>query len=450
MAGKSSDDKSIWRPLAHKLSSFFPRLRSSKSRAKINANASDKPPHPNSNSNPTRFQPLEVQSNALEGLHLPNGWLVNPANVDKQRQRLSSPIDTCPGGLDADHLDSPDIHPLVLQKVTEIHQYEHHEDAEPLTEEGKEKARQSALTTLTTPETSAPSVLDRGRPVEARHLIPQPKNVKNNRKSLPLEWEMVSRVSLDSHASNSLHPTPMSPGTNVEANPSSQIKELSTWAAAHRRRSTIREVTATSPTAETFPAAPAAPALKTLQIPINGQSLLKRHSYQGNPSMMSTSAPTANTSAPRSISATSKQTGSVSDRMSWIKALEEKKANPNRDLASLPKRAGSVSDKLAMFEKRGVSVASSKHLYPPTRTNSSSHLSATGRESLFSADSSTAAPSPRTSVDTARTNNRAPSVMSYYDESFREKLELLVKQESEENKTSGQAPSQAPSSVVEE
>ncbi|KAF5002771.1 hypothetical protein FGRMN_169 [Fusarium graminum] len=435
MTGKE-DDKSLWRPLAHKLSCFFPRLRSRKSRAKLNA-ASEKPSQPS----PTRFKPLEVQSNALEGLHLPNGWLVNPANSDKQRQRLSSPIDTCPAAQDANHPDAPEIHPLVLQKLPEIHQYEHHEEADSSTGGAdKEKARESSLAALTTAEPSAPSVLDRGRPVEARHLIPQPKNVKHNRKSLPLEWEMVSRVSLDSHASNSLRPTSMSPGSTMEVNATSQIKELSTWAAAHRRRSTIREVAATSPTEATFegsmgpPPPPAPKPVQTLQIPLNGPSLLKRHSYQGPPTMNGAGAkPTENTSAPRSISATRKQTGTLNDRLSWIKALEEKEnAKPNKELTSLPKRAGSVSDKLAMFEKRGVSAASTKHLYPPTRTNSSSHLSTTGRESVFSMDS---APSARTSVDTARTNPRAASVMSHYDDSFREKLESLVGQESEENKT---------------
>ncbi|KAM0338678.1 hypothetical protein ACHAPU_011235 [Fusarium lateritium] len=438
MAGKE-DDKSLWRPLAHKLSCLFPRLRSRKSRAKLNA-ASEKPPH----QSPTRFKPLEVQSNALEGLHLPNGWLVNPANSDKQRLRLSSPIDTCPPGQDAHEPDTPEIHPLVLQKLPEIHQYEHREEADSSAEGAeKDKARESSLAALTTTEPSAPSVLDRGRPVEARHLIPQPKNVKHNRKSLPLEWEMVSRVSLDSHASNSLRPTFMSPGSTLEANATSQIKELSTWAAAHRRRSTIREVVATSPTEASFegsmgppppPPPPAPKPVQTLQIPLNGPSLLKRHSYQGSPTMTGAGAKTAdNASAPRSISATTKQTGTLNDRLSWIKALEEKEnAKPNKELTSLPKRAGSVLDKLAMFEKRGISAASTKHLYPPTRTNSSSHLSTTGRESVFSMDS---APSARTSVDTARTNPRAPSVMSYYDESFREKLESLVGQESEENKT---------------
>ncbi|PCD31436.1 hypothetical protein AU210_011090 [Fusarium oxysporum f. sp. radicis-cucumerinum] len=115
-----------------------------------------------------------------------------------------------------------------------------------------------------------------------------------------------------------------------------------------------------------------------------------------------------------------------------MRKLEEKEnTKPNNDLTALQKRAGSVSDKLAMFEKKNLSVtsASSKRLQLPAR-NTSSQYSASVRESIFSADGSAYAPSPRTSMDTARTS----SVMSYYDDSFREKLESIVGQEPEANK----------------
>ncbi|KAJ4246066.1 hypothetical protein NW762_013811 [Fusarium torreyae] len=445
MAGKDSNEKPLWRPLAHKLSSLLPRRRSGKAKSRVDASHLDE----TSQRTSSDFRPLEVQSNALEGLHLPNNWLVEPPNLDKQGQQLTSPVGTSPiTHQSAVQSTVPTIDYTETQKQPESHHFEHHKDTQPSTNSDiseaaeKEQARASALTALTTKEfLTEPSVLDRGRPVEARHLIHQPtKNSKNRRKSLPLEFELLTQLSNEDQTSDSLYTdTPQSVAkTETVAPPSA--KESSTWASDRRRHSTRQELTRSLSPAVTR-AAPAVSTPKTLQIPpADGHSASKRHSYQSLPTITAESATTANTMAPPQSTSVprvkAKQPGNWNDRLAWIRKLEEKgDARPNKDLGVLPKRAGTVSDKLAMFEKKNLSAAApARRLQPPTRTNSGSHCSATGRESIFSADSNASGPSPRTSIDTTRTNNRASSVMSHYDDSFREKLETLVGQEPEMNK----------------
>ncbi|KAF4964452.1 hypothetical protein FSARC_7638 [Fusarium sarcochroum] len=444
MAGKDNNEKPLWRPLAHKLSSLIPRRRSGKAKSKVDAS----PLGQHSQNSASDFRPLEVQSNALEGLHLPNNWLVEPPNFDKQGQQSPSPVGTSPIAHQyAPQSAVPTIDHLETQNPPELYHFDHHEDTQPLTipdvseAAEKEQVRASTLATLTTVEISTErSVLDRGRPIEARHLIHQPnKTLKNRRKSLPLEFELLTQLSNEDHASDSQHTSTIGSVPKIEAATSPSTKESSTWDADRRRRSTIRLVTR-SPSPAATKVAPAVSTPKTLQIPTDGQSALKRHSYQSLPKFAAAGVTAANTAAsPQPTSAPrikTKQPGSWNDRLAWIRKLEEKEnTRPNIDSGRLPKRAGTVSDKLAMFEKKNLSTAApTKRLQPPTRTNSGSHCSATGRESIFSADSNASAPSPRTSVDTARTNNRASSVMSYYDDSFREKLETLVGQEPEMNK----------------
>ncbi|KAM0541577.1 hypothetical protein ACHAPJ_013179 [Fusarium lateritium] len=445
MAGKDSNEKPLWRPLAHKLSSLLPRRRSGKAKSRVDASPLDE----TSQRTSSDFRPLEVQSNALEGLHLPNNWLVEPPNSDKKGQQSSSPVGTSPIAHQyVVQSTVPAINHPETQNPPESHQFDHHEDTQPLINSDiseaaeKEQARASALTALTTKENlTEPSVLDRGRPIEARHLIHQPtKNSKNRRKSLPLEFELLTQLSNEDQTSDSLHTTTTAGSVaKVEAVAPSSGKESSTWASDRRRHSTRQEVTRSLSPAVTR-AAPAVSAPKTLQIPpTDGQLALKRHSYQTLPTITAESATTANTTTPPQSTSVprvkAKQPGNWNDRLAWIRKLEEKgDARPNKDLGGLPKRAGTVSDKLAMFEKKNLSSAAPRRLQPPTRTNSGSHCSATGRESIFSADSNASGPSPRTSIDTTRTNNRDSSVMSHYDDSFREKLETLVGQEPEMNK----------------
>ncbi|RDW63626.1 hypothetical protein BP6252_11171 [Coleophoma cylindrospora] len=121
-------------------------------------------------------------------------------------------------------------------------------------------------------------------------------------------------------------------------------------------------------------------------------------------------------------------TRGVANRLAWIKELEAKKAsNTNGDLVTLKKQAGSVSDKLAMFENKQVQAANPGLRLPPlTRSNSTtSRLSWAAVDSTSSVNGNITA-TPRTSIDTVRSSHRASSVMSYYDDSFREKMESII------------------------
>jgi hypothetical protein len=127
-------------------------------------------------------------------------------------------------------------------------------------------------------------------------------------------------------------------------------------------------------------------------------------------------------------------TRGVSDRLAWIRELEDKKSrNANQDMGGLKRaQTGSVSTKLALFEnKQALAVKPAATVRPSAlnRSNSTtSRFSAVGPDSSLSVTSnvSVSAATPRTSLDTVRSSNRASSVMSYYDDSFREKMENLV------------------------
>jgi len=127
--------------------------------------------------------------------------------------------------------------------------------------------------------------------------------------------------------------------------------------------------------------------------------------------------------APATSSSTSQPTLSrrassrlASDRLAWIKELEEGKngaANPGRDFV-LKNLQGGVADKLAKFENKQLTGGL-------TRTNSTiSRISADayGIESSYG--------STMTRSSTLDTSNRASSVLTNFDDSFREKMEILA------------------------
>jgi hypothetical protein len=125
----------------------------------------------------------------------------------------------------------------------------------------------------------------------------------------------------------------------------------------------------------------------------------------------------------------------VGSRLAWIRALEDKKqSSTNGDLSILNKKAGSsVSDKLAMFENKKLQSASpAQRLQPLARTNSTTTSRLSWVDSTSSANGNIPA-SSRTSIDTIRSSYRASSVMNYYDESFREKLESVVDKQATNN-----------------
>lgn len=411
-SSSNSNDKPLWRPLAHKLSSLIPLRRLNKAKSKPDVR-SDHAAQSNTASADFR---LDVQLNGLESLHLPSSWLLQPKDADKQQQQ---PVDASSTRLSHHFSRKPVNRTEVSRPLTFIDS----SDAD------QHQARASALEALSSPDRSTtPSILDRGRPVEARHLIHQPvKNLKNHRKSLPLDLETMFQAPHEDHDSNALRTATIRlvPNESLITTPSTpSVKESPRWTAEREARLAMPpppRPLSTSPidSSSTTPS-------KAIQIPRNPQLALKRPTSLGPPPKPIDSPSEPQTPLSR---APSKRPGALTDRLAWMRKLEEKDTTkPNNDLTALQKRAGSVSDKLAMFEKKNLSVTSSttKRLQLPAR-NTSSQYSASVRESIFSADGSAYAPSPRTSMDTARTS----SVMSYYDDSFREKLESIVGQEPE-------------------
>ncbi|KAF4449227.1 hypothetical protein F53441_7446 [Fusarium austroafricanum] len=424
MAGKNSiekHDKPLWRPLAHKLSTLILRRRPSKVKVKAKVDG---------RKSVADFRPLEVQVDREEGLHVPNNWLVKPApaNIDKPLPPSPSPVDASPIEDKPKEVNEPEPETETEpepKKRPESPQYGHvviHQDTD------KEQSRLSALTALTANRNSTvPSILDRGRPVEARHLVRQPaKHLKSHRKSLPLEFELLSQMSNQDQTSDAT----TGPETKPDATASLSLND--TLDAASKRHSMLDMSQMTMPTrTATIRVVPAESTVKTSHPLRQNPSTLRKEISPDSPMKPKpTPAPTSAPSEPIPIpKLKSKPAGALSDRLAWIKKLEDKDNRP-KDLPAMAKRTGSVSDKLAMFEKKNLSAASPARLHVPSRTNSSTYSaysSVTSRDSIFSDGLS--APSPRTSVDTARTS----SVMSYYDDSFREKLESLVGQEPKES-----------------
>ncbi|KAJ4002810.1 hypothetical protein NW752_009464 [Fusarium irregulare] len=428
---RSSDNKPIWRPLAHKFSTLILRRKPSKQKTRIDIDEKN---------DELNFKPLEVRSNVLDGLHVPNSWLVESPSATSH-DKLTLPAinlsESQKSPRSRGRLSKDISRPLTIGDVSALFK--------------TEQDRASALASLTASDTAPAeerSVLDRGRPVEPRHLIHQPAQ-RTKRKSLPLELMFTAPASNEGPSDTATSNNDTT--TKIDVASPSSFQESSPWTAEHRRRSTIRivdrsptradetktETTSTTTpqdepqprVSQSIPRKPVTPApAPTAMLPPSTTPTTTTNNNNNN-----------NSDTPYSTSVTRlkpKQPSKLSDRLSWIKNLEEKNNDrPNKDLAELPKRAGTVSDKLAMFEKKNMTAAANKqHLLAPTRTYSSSHSStysstynsARGRESIFSTDSNPAVSSTRTSIDTT---HRTSSVMSYYDDSFRQKLESLVGQE---------------------
>ncbi|CAF3527436.1 hypothetical protein QX201_012216 [Fusarium graminearum] len=443
MVGKSSD-KPLWRPLAHKFSTLILRRRPSKRNALVDDEKAQE--------TPANFKPLEVRSNVLEGLHVPNSWLVESPSANSH-DKLTLPAINL-----SESQRSPRSRGFGLSKDSSSRPFSIGDISGLLKTESD---RASALATLTAADSEPKeerSVLDRGRPVEPRHLIHQPvRGGKPNRKSLPLELMFTAPVYNEGQTSNT---TNEDSATKIDVASPSSFHESSPWTAEHRRRSTIRIVSRSPTRADETKIDTTSMTTTTTTDepePRRSQSITRKPVAKAPSTTTSTTpapapapapvpapirTPSVNTNNDGPSYSTSvtrlkaKQPSKLSDRLSWIKNLEEKNNDrPNKDLAQLPKRAGTVSDKLAMFERKNMSgTANKQHLLAPTRTYSSSHSSthsssynsARGRESIFSTDSNANVSSTRTSIDTT---HRTSSVMSYYDDTFRQKLESLVGQE---------------------
>ncbi|KAF4498952.1 hypothetical protein FAGAP_4861, partial [Fusarium agapanthi] len=81
-SSSNSNDKPLWRPLAHKLSSLNPLRRLNKAKSKPDVRSGHH--HAAQSNNASDFR-LDVQLNGLESLRLPSGWLLQPKDKDKDK-----------------------------------------------------------------------------------------------------------------------------------------------------------------------------------------------------------------------------------------------------------------------------------------------------------------------------------------------------------------------------
>ncbi|KAK1707528.1 hypothetical protein CaCOL14_011544 [Colletotrichum acutatum] len=159
----------------------------------------------------------------------------------------------------------------------------------------------------------------------------------------------------------------------------------------------------------------------------------RRRSWQPAPTSVPSAAGTPTSSGPPSASApwrgrdldgsSSKRASSriASDRLAWIRELEEgkkKKSTINGDLPVLRNMQGSVADKLAKFEQQKQQQQIQQ--IPLTRSNSTRSRISSVADTTFSSYNGPA--TARSSLDTCRTS----SVFSHYDDSFREKMEIIT------------------------
>jgi hypothetical protein len=450
MAGKHGSEEPSRRSFAQKLSGLISRRGSAKRKSLTPAEVSDdkgslfgfkrhsKAPE----EAVAEFKPLEVDIDSLEALRISDGWLDPTPPKPKPapaQETLAAPVanassvtpiaDQFGSKLSAERPASP-------ARAQESHAQDHHHETahssrRPMSvrDSGRRDHGASQRTG---------SVLERGRPVESRYLstdlprgsktsrysLPAPINTHPGRpreSSLPPPQSSQSSVSkfATMHSNMSMQRLPGEGRSSFSSNRHSMHEE-----AASPTFESVK-VKATPLTLRSVSAAPAVDRV-SLQAPWQKQntSALNSPASIGMPSPTTAAAPQVAPLARKG----STRGGAAVNRLAWIRELEEKKSSGmNRDLPVLKKQAGSVLDKLAMFEtKKSLAAPQARMPPPPPRSNSTSRFSTAGPESIFSADSNTATASPRTSIDTVRTNNRASSVMSHFDDSFREKLESLV------------------------
>ncbi|TDZ41323.1 hypothetical protein CTRI78_v009768 [Colletotrichum trifolii] len=166
-------------------------------------------------------------------------------------------------------------------------------------------------------------------------------------------------------------------------------------------------------------------------LPVDNGRADRRRSWQPAPTSVPSGTPTP--SAPPSASApwrdlSNRRASSrllAADRLGWIRELEEgknKKATINSDLPVLKTVQGSVADKLARFESRQQQATAA----PITRSNSTRSRPSSIADTFSSFGGGMA--TTRSSLDSHRTS----SVFSHYDDSFREKMELITKRKADD------------------
>ncbi|KZL84242.1 hypothetical protein CI238_09922 [Colletotrichum incanum] len=170
----------------------------------------------------------------------------------------------------------------------------------------------------------------------------------------------------------------------------------------------------------------AMPSLATVpnSLPAEDTRTDRRRSWQPAPTSRPSGMPTP--SAPPSASApwrglpnrrASARLGT--DRLGWIRELEEGKKNRSTisgDLPVLRTMQGGVADKLARFESK---QQQQQQQAPLTRSNSTRSRTSSVADTFSSIGGMA---TTRSSLDSHRTS----SVFSHYDDSFREKMELIT------------------------
>ncbi|KAK1977906.1 hypothetical protein LZ30DRAFT_730534 [Colletotrichum cereale] len=144
------------------------------------------------------------------------------------------------------------------------------------------------------------------------------------------------------------------------------------------------------------------------------------------PSGMSTPSGPPSASAPWRNAVDRKTSARLAtDRLSWIRELEQGKKNKSTissDLPVLKTVQGSVADKLAKFESKQQQQQQQQQqqLLPPLARSNSTRSRPSSIADTFSSYGGMA--TTRSSLDSHRTS----SVFSHYDDSFREKMEFIT------------------------
>ncbi|KDN65741.1 hypothetical protein CSUB01_11233 [Colletotrichum sublineola] len=155
---------------------------------------------------------------------------------------------------------------------------------------------------------------------------------------------------------------------------------------------------------------------------VNTRTDRRRSWQQAPPSGTSTPSGPPSASAPwRNVVDRQTSARLASDRLSWIRELEQGKKNKptiSSDLPVLKTVQGSVADKLAKFESKQQQLQI-QQLPPLTRSNSTRSRPPSIADTYSSIGGMA---TTRSSLDSHRTS----SVFSHYDDSFREKMEFIA------------------------
>ncbi|KAI0019607.1 hypothetical protein F4780DRAFT_745719 [Xylariomycetidae sp. FL0641] len=361
--------------------------------------------------NTREFKPLEVDLNRLEAVHIADGWL-------EEEKRKPEPEAKPP----QESVSSTPIADLFASKSTPDNQNRTQPPEtsrarpfsmfEPQTTSHDRLTEYGYVRDITTPG----SILDRGRPVESRRSVTEPtkkaKSIRQELGTVSVADKSTSDVSALSASTGGRSLAKRQSFSSQLGPPQEEYDPFGPDSYSTNRHSMYAASTPTVNNATTAPprSVSAAPAARV-------------QSWQKNvtsaPSSLSTSAPSSATPVARRLS-----TRGVGNRLAWIKELEEKKASgPGQTMPGPRKPAGGVLNRVAMFENKQSSAIPGPRL---SRTNSVTSRVSSGPLESSSSACGNATATPRTSIDTVRSSHRPSSVLSLYDDSFREKMESVV------------------------